>query len=83
LTVALDTARSVEIGFSPSPRHKAVAIYMASRPFLECHVRRRLQTIENVTILGGQDVAELTRRTSWYAATPSAASTPSTGKECR
>ena len=40
--------------------HRAVAMYMASRPFLECHVRRRLQTIGNVTILGGQDVAELT-----------------------
>ena len=35
-------------------------MYMPSRPFLECHVRRRLQAIENVTILGGQDVAELT-----------------------
>jgi 2-polyprenyl-6-methoxyphenol hydroxylase-like FAD-dependent oxidoreductase len=40
--------------------HKAVAMYMSSRPFLECHVRRRLAAIENVTILGGQDVAELT-----------------------
>ena len=35
-------------------------MYMPSRPFLECHVRRRLQAIENVTILGGHDVAELT-----------------------
>ena len=40
--------------------HKAIAVYMPSRPFLECHVRRRLQAIANVTILGGQDVAELT-----------------------
>ena len=39
---------------------KALAMYMSSRPFLECHVRRRLQAIENVTILGGKDVAELT-----------------------
>ena len=39
---------------------KAIAMYMPSRPFLECHVRRRLQAIPNVTILGGQDVAELT-----------------------
>ena len=39
---------------------KAVAMYMPSRPFLECHVRRRLQAIPNVTILGGQEVAELT-----------------------
>jgi 2-polyprenyl-6-methoxyphenol hydroxylase-like FAD-dependent oxidoreductase len=42
---------------------KAMAMYMASRPFLECHVRRRLQAIENVTIQGGQDVAELTSTT--------------------
>ena len=40
--------------------HKAMAMYMASRPLLECHVRRRLQAIENVTIHGGEDVAELT-----------------------
>jgi 2-polyprenyl-6-methoxyphenol hydroxylase-like FAD-dependent oxidoreductase len=40
--------------------HKAMAMYMPSRPFLECHVRRRLQAIGNVTIHGGQDVAELT-----------------------
>lgn len=39
---------------------KAMAMYMPSRPFLECHVRRRLQAIGNVTIVGGQDVAELT-----------------------
>jgi 2-polyprenyl-6-methoxyphenol hydroxylase-like FAD-dependent oxidoreductase len=39
---------------------KATALYMPSRPLLECHVRRRLQAIENVTIHGGQDVAELT-----------------------
>jgi 2-polyprenyl-6-methoxyphenol hydroxylase-like FAD-dependent oxidoreductase len=38
---------------------KAFAMYMPSRPFLECHVRRRLQAIGNVTIQGGQDVAEL------------------------
>jgi 2-polyprenyl-6-methoxyphenol hydroxylase-like FAD-dependent oxidoreductase len=40
--------------------HKAMAMYMPSRPFLECHVRRRLQAIGNVTIQGGEDVAELT-----------------------
>ena len=40
--------------------HKAMALYMASRPLLECHVRRRLQAIGNVTILEGHDVAELT-----------------------
>ena len=40
--------------------HKAMATYVPSRPFLEYHVRRRLQTIGNVTILEGHDVAELT-----------------------
>ena len=48
--------RSGEMTVDP----KAMAMYMASRPFLECRVRRRLQAIENVTIQGGQDVAELT-----------------------
>jgi 2-polyprenyl-6-methoxyphenol hydroxylase-like FAD-dependent oxidoreductase len=38
----------------------AIGTYMPSRPFLECHVRRRLEETPNVTILGGQDVAELT-----------------------
>ena len=33
--------------------------YIASRPFLEAHVRRRLRAITNVTILDGHDVAEL------------------------
>ena len=37
-----------------------MALYMPSRPLLECHVRRRLRRIRNVTIQGGQDVAELT-----------------------
>ncbi|MDT5349444.1 MAG: hypothetical protein QOH91_2731 [Mycobacterium sp.] len=40
--------------------HQEMALYMASRPLLECHVRRRLQGIANVTIHGGHDVAELT-----------------------
>ena len=40
--------------------HKATALYMPSRPLLECHVRRRLQGIWNVTIHGGLEVAELT-----------------------
>jgi 2-polyprenyl-6-methoxyphenol hydroxylase-like FAD-dependent oxidoreductase len=40
--------------------HKANAMYHPSRPFLERHVRRRLQAIENVTIIDGRDVAELT-----------------------
>jgi 2-polyprenyl-6-methoxyphenol hydroxylase-like FAD-dependent oxidoreductase len=39
---------------------KANAMYHPSRPFLEQHVRRRLEAMENVTILDGHDVAELT-----------------------
>lgn len=38
----------------------AMAMYMASRPFLECHVRRRLKALDNVTIVDGHDVTELT-----------------------
>ncbi|WP_396933878.1 FAD-dependent oxidoreductase [Mycolicibacterium sp.] len=40
--------------------HREMALYQPSRPLLECHVRRRLQAIGNVTILDGHDVAELT-----------------------
>jgi 2-polyprenyl-6-methoxyphenol hydroxylase-like FAD-dependent oxidoreductase len=40
--------------------YKANAMYQPSRPLLECHVRRRLRAVENVTIIGGHDVAELT-----------------------
>lgn len=36
-----------------------MALYFASRPFLECHVRRRVHAITNVTMLGGHDFAEL------------------------
>ena len=43
-----------------APEPRAIAVHMPSRPFLECHVRRRLQAISNVTILSGHDVAELT-----------------------
>jgi 2-polyprenyl-6-methoxyphenol hydroxylase-like FAD-dependent oxidoreductase len=39
---------------------KRMAMYLPSRPFLECHVRRRLQELGNVTIQGGRDAAELT-----------------------
>jgi 2-polyprenyl-6-methoxyphenol hydroxylase-like FAD-dependent oxidoreductase len=39
--------------------YKEMAMYMASRPLLECHVRRRLQGIGNVKIRCGHDVAEL------------------------
>jgi 2-polyprenyl-6-methoxyphenol hydroxylase-like FAD-dependent oxidoreductase len=47
--------RSGKLALEP----KALAVYMPSRPFLECHVRRRLQAIKNVTILGGHDAVEL------------------------
>lgn len=42
---------------------KSMAMYMPSRPLLECHIRRRLQAMGNVTIQGGRDVAELTSTT--------------------
>ena len=48
--------RSGKLGLDP----KALAVYLPSRPFLECHVRRRLDAVRNVTILGGHEVAELT-----------------------
>ncbi len=38
---------------------KAAAMYQPSRPLLECHVRRRVQGLDNVSILGGHDVADL------------------------
>lgn len=40
--------------------YKQAAMYQPSRPLLECHVRRRVQTLQNVTILADHDVAELT-----------------------
>jgi len=39
---------------------QAATIYSPSRPFLECHVRRRLRAVANVTILNGHDAAEMT-----------------------
>ncbi len=38
----------------------ALAVHMPSRPFLECHVRRRVQALKNVTVLGGHEVTALT-----------------------
>jgi len=49
--------RSGKLAVDPT---NPMAMYMPSRPFLECHVRRRLQVLGNVTIDGGQDVAALT-----------------------
>lgn len=39
---------------------QAMTMYVPSRPFLECHVRRRLRAVQNVTILSGLDAAEIT-----------------------
>jgi 2-polyprenyl-6-methoxyphenol hydroxylase-like FAD-dependent oxidoreductase len=51
-----DILRSGKVAKDPT----ALAIHMPSRPFLECHVRRRLQAMRNVTILAGHEVAEVT-----------------------
>lgn len=40
--------------------YRDLALYQPSRPLLECHIRRRLTAIDNVTILDGRDVADLT-----------------------
>lgn len=40
--------------------YREMALYLPSRPLLECHVRRRLRGMGNVTIHDGHDVAELT-----------------------
>lgn len=37
----------------------ALALHMASRPFMEFHLRRRVKALPNVTFLDGHDVAEL------------------------
>src|SRR5277367_1005981 len=50
-----DILRSGRVAKEP----KALAIHMPSRPFLECHVRRRLRAMSNVTILSGHEVVEL------------------------
>jgi 2-polyprenyl-6-methoxyphenol hydroxylase-like FAD-dependent oxidoreductase len=39
---------------------QAMTMYAPSRPFLECHVRRRLRAVPNVTILSGLDAAAMT-----------------------
>jgi 2-polyprenyl-6-methoxyphenol hydroxylase-like FAD-dependent oxidoreductase len=46
------------VGTVRNPR--AMTMYVPSRPFLECHVRRRLRAVPNVTILSGLDAAEMT-----------------------
>src|SRR3984885_5825542 len=42
---------------------KSLAIHMPSRPFLEWHVRRRLQALSNGTIFGGPAGTQLTSTT--------------------
>jgi 2-polyprenyl-6-methoxyphenol hydroxylase-like FAD-dependent oxidoreductase len=37
----------------------ALGLHMASRPFIEFHLRRRVKALPNVTFLDGHDVAEL------------------------
>jgi 2-polyprenyl-6-methoxyphenol hydroxylase-like FAD-dependent oxidoreductase len=46
--------RSGQLSIAP----RDMAMYCASRPFLEMHVRQRLQAITNVTMLGEHDFAE-------------------------
>jgi len=43
-----------------SGRFNDIQLYLPSRPFLECQVRRRLRAVANVTVLEGHDVVELT-----------------------
>lgn len=43
-----------------SPLADDDGMYSASRPFLEYHVRRRVQALTNVSIIQGHDVAEMT-----------------------
>jgi 2-polyprenyl-6-methoxyphenol hydroxylase-like FAD-dependent oxidoreductase len=58
LYIFLGGHRMVRSGMLKDP--STMTIYFPSRPFLECHVRRRLLAIPNVTMLDGHDVAELT-----------------------
>jgi 2-polyprenyl-6-methoxyphenol hydroxylase-like FAD-dependent oxidoreductase len=38
---------------------KGLRTYSMTRPFLECHIRRRLRAIPNVTVLDGHDIADI------------------------
>ena len=46
--------------FPRSGRFKDVQLLLPSRPLLECHVRRRLRAVGNVTVLESHDVVEPT-----------------------
>lgn len=41
-----------------------IGIYLASRPFLEAHVRQRVRSVGNVSVLDGHDVVELVAPTT-------------------
>lgn len=43
---------------------KPLVSYLASRPFLEAHVRQRVRSLGNVSILDGHDVVELVAATT-------------------
>ena len=49
--------------FPRSGRFNDIQLFLPSRPLLECHVRRRLRAVANVTVLEGHDVVELTSTT--------------------
>jgi 2-polyprenyl-6-methoxyphenol hydroxylase-like FAD-dependent oxidoreductase len=51
-----DILRSGRVAKDPT----ALAVHFPSRPFLECHVRQRIQAMSNVTILDGYEVTEVT-----------------------
>jgi 2-polyprenyl-6-methoxyphenol hydroxylase-like FAD-dependent oxidoreductase len=55
---------------------EGLALYLPSRPFLECHVRRRLQAIANVSIRGGHDVTNFMSTPDRTRIWPISSSTP-------
>lgn len=59
LHICLGGHLTVRSGKAAVDDFKAAAMYQPSRPLLECHVRRRVQGLDNVTVLGGHDVADL------------------------
>ncbi|MET0701194.1 MAG: 2-polyprenyl-6-methoxyphenol hydroxylase-like oxidoreductase, partial [Mycobacterium sp.] len=54
------SARGHRLVRSGTARDASFAVYGPSRPLLECHVRRRLRAIPNVTVLDGHSVVDLT-----------------------
>jgi 2-polyprenyl-6-methoxyphenol hydroxylase-like FAD-dependent oxidoreductase len=43
----------------PIPSPDSLINHFASRPFIECHVRRRVQALPSVTVFDGHDIVEL------------------------